>query len=45
MSDYKKYKLQKEKISKKIGHVIYEEFYPRLSKPINRQSIGRTLWI
>jgi methylase of polypeptide subunit release factors len=34
MSDYRKHKLEKEKTSKKTGHIIYEEFYPRLSKPI-----------
>jgi len=34
MDDYKKNKLQKEKTSTKTGHIIYEEFYPRLSKSI-----------
>ncbi len=34
MDDYKLNKLQKEKVSKKTGHILYEEFYPRKSKPI-----------
>ncbi|MBN1558797.1 Eco57I restriction-modification methylase domain-containing protein [candidate division KSB1 bacterium] len=34
MSDYKKYKIMKSKVSKKTGHIQYEEFYPRQSKNI-----------
>ncbi|MEX0966747.1 MAG: DNA methyltransferase [Bacteroidia bacterium] len=32
MADYSKKKVEKEKVSTKTGNVIYEEFYPRLSK-------------
>jgi hypothetical protein len=34
MQDYQKNKQQKEKVSKQTGHIFYEEYYPRLSKPI-----------
>lgn len=34
MDDYHNNKQQKEKTSAKTGHIIYEEFYPRLSKHI-----------
>jgi Eco57I restriction-modification methylase len=34
MQDYQNNKQEKEKTSKITGHIIYEEFYPRLSKPI-----------
>jgi hypothetical protein len=34
MLDYQKNKQQKEKVSKQTGHIFYEEYYPRLSKPI-----------
>jgi len=34
MVDYKVHKIEKEKISSQTGHIIYEEFYPRKSKPI-----------
>ena len=34
MSDYKTKSQMKEKISTLTGNVIYQEFYPRLSKPI-----------
>ncbi len=31
---YKKNSNLKEKVSKKTGNITYQEFYPRLSKPI-----------
>ena len=34
MSDYQKTSQQKEKTSSLTGHIKYQEFYPRLSKPI-----------
>lgn len=34
MTSYRTNKLTKEKHSKTTGHVVYEEFYPRLSKNI-----------
>ena len=34
MIDYKNNKVEKQKVSKQTGHIIYEEFYPRKSKPI-----------
>lgn len=34
MDDYKKNSSSKEKISGKTGNIIYQEYYPRLSKPI-----------
>ncbi len=34
MEDYKQNKLEKEKLSKQTGKITYEEFYPRISKPI-----------
>lgn len=34
MADYQKTSQQKEKTSSLTGHIKYQEFYPRLSKPI-----------
>jgi len=34
MVEYKQKSALKEKVSKKTGNIIYQEFYPRLSKPI-----------
>lgn len=34
MIDYQAKKEQKHKTSRKTGEIIYEEFYPRKSKPI-----------
>ena len=34
MTDYKQHSNRKECFYKKTGKVIYEQFYPRLSKPI-----------
>lgn len=34
MEDLKDNREQKEKMSKQTGHIVYEEFYPRKSKPI-----------
>jgi hypothetical protein len=34
MRDLKNYKVQKQKTSRNTGHIVYEEFYPRKSKPI-----------
>lgn len=34
MKDYDNYSLTKEKVSSKTGNIRYQEFYPRLSKPI-----------
>jgi hypothetical protein len=34
IKDIKTNKLEKEKVSKKTGHIVYEEFYPRKSKTI-----------
>jgi len=34
MSDYQKTSQQKEKTSSLTGHIKYQEFYPRLSKPL-----------
>jgi hypothetical protein len=34
MADYKEYSELKEKVSGKTGNIIYQEFYPRLSKTI-----------
>lgn len=34
MTDYKQKSQLKEKTSSLTGHIIYQEFYPRLSKPI-----------
>ena len=33
-ADLRSKKEEKEKTSKQTGHIIYEEFYPRKSKPI-----------
>ncbi|MDQ3180774.1 MAG: Eco57I restriction-modification methylase domain-containing protein, partial [Acidobacteriota bacterium] len=34
MEDYEQNKQEKEKLSKQTGKITYEEFYPRMSKPI-----------
>ncbi|OPY66763.1 MAG: Eco57I restriction-modification methylase [Syntrophorhabdus sp. PtaU1.Bin050] len=34
MSDYEEKSESKEKKSKLTGHIVYQEFYPRLSKPL-----------
>ena len=34
MKSYRAHKAMKEKTSKSTGHVLYEEFYPRLSKDV-----------
>lgn len=34
MKSYRTHKATKEKTSKSTGHVVYEEFYPRMSKDI-----------
>ena len=34
MKSYRTNKATKEKTSKSTGHVVYEEFYPRMSKAV-----------
>jgi hypothetical protein len=34
MESYKECSIMKEKTSKLTGDIVYQEFYPRLSKPI-----------
>ena len=34
MNEYKNKSVLKKKISQKTGNITYQEFYPRLSKPI-----------
>jgi hypothetical protein len=34
MADYQEKSDMKEKTSSLTGHIVYQEFYPRLSKPI-----------
>lgn len=34
MNEYKQKSVMKDKVSKKTGSITYQEFYPRLSKPI-----------
>lgn len=46
MKSYRVHKATKEKTSKSTGHVVYEEFYPRLSKDVLDeidQVLGREL--